>query len=140
MLASFEGREEVASLLLRHGANSNRLSDNASQLLSATQNGHAGMVRLLLQNGADVNTGATGDTALSFPLLSVATGRLQPLLLEAGVSVNRAKDCDGTPLVMAAQGGHLGVVLELLRHGAAVDKSMKDGTGPLYLAAENCHV
>ena len=45
-----------------------------------------------------------------------------------------------TPLFIAAEGGHLGVVRYLVEQGADKDKDMNDGTSPLYIAAQKGHL
>ncbi len=42
----------------------------------------------------------------------------------------------GTPLMVAAQAGHLDVVQSLLSAGVSINRTMWDGATPLFLAAQ----
>jgi ankyrin repeat protein len=53
MRAAQEGHEEIASVLIRAKANVNRKNhEGMNALMLASQRGHAGVVRDLIQNGA----------------------------------------------------------------------------------------
>jgi ankyrin repeat protein len=54
--------------------------------------------------------------------------------------VKSAKIGGPIPLFTAASNGHVGVVRELLEHGAKVEISDKDGWTSLYTAASNGHL
>ena len=59
-------------------------------------------------------------------------------LIEGGSSVNEATTSGWTPLHVAAQNGHLTVVMKLIAADADVDKATTDGGWtPLYIAAFN---
>ena len=63
------------------------------------------------------------------------------LLLEKGASVNALNSAGFSPLHIAAQEGHLGVVRRLVKAaGAQIDALNKDGATPLYWAAHNGHL
>jgi hypothetical protein len=63
-------------------------------------------------------------------------------MLELGARVNQGRLVDGvTPLLVAAQNGHVEVVVVLLEKGAAVTQGTTDNGGtPLLMAAQQGHV
>jgi ankyrin repeat protein len=91
----------------------------------AAKNGHVATVKLLIENGADLNTrhessfGHTGSTPLS-----VAAERGNSLcaieLIKAGADVNLAGSSGATPLMIAASEGREAIVALLIGFGADV--------------------
>ena len=62
-------------------------------------------------------------------------------LAEAGADLNKARTSNGaTALHMAARGGKAEVVRALVEAGADLFKAAFDGSTPLYVAGEACHV
>ena len=120
---------------IRHG------SHELSLLDAATLMGHLEVVRVLLEQGVDVNSASQdGYTAL---LCAVHFGRADLLenvidmLLSAGADVD-APLADGfTPLHLASTRRDCGdVTAILLQHGAAKDALNGNGRSPLHMAAE----
>ncbi|KAJ7283608.1 hypothetical protein C8J57DRAFT_739671 [Mycena rebaudengoi] len=109
--ASESGHTEVVQVLLRKGANANVTSGNGESLLimmSAKKyiwqqlpdhEHHVNVVRLLLENGADVNAGNNG--ALRAASKAGYTDIIQ-LLLENGANINTADEHTGSILEAAA--------------------------------------
>jgi hypothetical protein len=86
-----KNRVAIAELLLKNGANRQQLTaDNYTPLHLAAKHGHAGLAKVLLENGCKANVVAAG----------------------ADKGNNR------TPLHMAAFNGHIDVVSLLLKHNA----------------------
>lgn len=113
-----------------------RDSTGATPLIYATWHGSSGLVRVLLERGAD--TAAVND--YGFTALHVGAMRGEPglteLLLEAGADIETVEPTTGTtPLHMAAQVGHYEVIDVLVRSGAKVDKQAVNGETALYTAA-----
>ena len=104
----------------------------------AAKEGRETVVRMLLENGADVHTKDDDKT-----LLLWAAGEDREtfvrMLLENGADVN-AEDGDGrTPLLEATGYGHEAVVRVLLENGADVNAEDGDGQTPLWWAARYGH-
>ena len=62
------------------------------------------------------------------------------LLAQQGVSVNQTKGDGATPVLIAAQNGHLTVVQALLEAGASVNQANSNGFTPLSVAAQEGHL
>ncbi|MEW6351608.1 MAG: ankyrin repeat domain-containing protein [Thermodesulfobacteriota bacterium] len=133
----------IVRLLLDRGANVNRrLNDGSFILMSAAMTGSTEVVEELLQKGADVNArDGNGSSALTWAAaadradvvkllksrgaesdlwVAALTGDTQELqrFIDAGADVN-ARDGQGwTPLMNAAQKGHVEAVKLLLDKGA----------------------
>ena len=105
----------------------------------AARKGHAEVVKLLLDNKADVNVSRHTDGAT--PLYVAAWNghtEVVKVLLYNKADANISKHTDGaTPLHVAAQNGHTEVVKLLLDNTAEVNASRNTGATPLYVAAQN---
>jgi hypothetical protein len=105
----------------------------------AAVNGDRGIVKHLLDTGADIDSKDKGGRT---PLSGAAVKgheAVVKLLLEKGADID-SKDKDGwTPLLWAAVNGHEAVVKLLLENGAEVDSKDKDGWTPLSWATKNKH-
>ncbi len=53
--------------------------------------------------------------------------------------MNKARDDDSTPLLLASKNGHCDIVDALLREAADVNKARNDGCTPLHLASFHGH-
>jgi len=140
MISSFNGTEDMASLLIQCGANVHH-KDNAgyTPLHWAALSGYASVVKLLLKKGADVNEQSHhGWTAL---LQACTKGHLTvaSMLIDSGAAVNASTKDGWTSLHKAAANGHIAEVKLLLSKGA--DKTMKyaDGMTALDFAKKNKH-
>jgi uncharacterized protein len=105
--AAFFGQEEAARVLLESGAQVGLVARNATlhvtPLHSAAAGRHPGIVRLLLEHGADPNAAQDGGFT---PLHSAAQNddrESVEALLEAGADPQLANDEGGTPAALAGE-------------------------------------
>ncbi|WP_438456617.1 ankyrin repeat domain-containing protein [Wolbachia endosymbiont of Kerria lacca] len=175
--AAFKGDVQVTKILLESGANPNLNMQGSGILLStadetqkyedwehdyqgltplhyAAKNGHKEVVKILLQNKAEVNAETTdkgwneGWTPLHY---AVQNGHKEvvKILLQNKADVNAETTNQGlTPLHVAAQDGHKEVVEILLQNKAEVNAETTDkgwnegwneGWTPLHYAVQNGH-
>ena len=134
--AAFFNNVQIVHILLQHGANS-----AGTNLHWAAANGYEDVLRLLLENGADVNTrDADGRNALYYALFTEDSKRsIAQLLLEAGADIEQL-DTDGYRLLHhAAVMSDLENMSLLLDLGASIE--VMDGLGKtaLHIAARRLH-
>lgn len=120
--------------------------NNLTPLFVSANQGHANVVQVLLEHGADVNQPVTdiGVTPLYIACDQGHTEVVRTLLAAAaaggdGIRVNLARtDVGATPLYIAAQKGHVGIVTMLLLEGNADPNAARTDNGitPLCIAAE----
>ncbi|KAK6627845.1 hypothetical protein RUM44_010324 [Polyplax serrata] len=138
-LAACGGHTELAMLLIERGANIEEVNDEGyTPLMEAAREGHEEMVALLLSQGANINaqTEETQETALT---LACCGGFLEvaDFLLKAGADLELGAS---TPLMEAAQEGHLELVRYLLEYyHANVNAQTQTGDTALTYACENGH-
>eukprot|EP00079_Xenopus_tropicalis_P014526 XP_004911128.1 PREDICTED: ankyrin repeat domain-containing protein 17 isoform X5 [Xenopus tropicalis] len=137
-LAACGGHVELAALLIERGANLEEVNDEGyTPLMEAAREGHEEMVALLLGQGANINaqTEETQETALT---LACCGGFLEvaDFLIKAGADIELG--CS-TPLMEAAQEGHLELVKYLLAAAANVQATTATGDTALTYACENGH-
>ncbi|GFU39754.1 ankyrin repeat and KH domain-containing protein 1 [Nephila pilipes] len=137
-LAACGGHVELAMLLLDRGANIEEVNDEGyTPLMEAAREGHEEMVALLLSQGADINaqTEETQETALT---LACCGGFLEvaDFLIKAGADIELGAS---TPLMEAAQEGHIELVRYLISQGANVNATTATGDTALTYACENGH-
>lgn len=113
--AAWPGNVEVVKTLLKAGADPNMVGNGTrSALFDAAVHGHARVVQVLLQAGAHVEAATLGNRGSS--------------------------EVEGvTPLIAAAEGGHLDVVHLLVDAGADVNRSDASGFTALMGAARLGH-
>jgi ankyrin repeat protein len=132
----------AAQLLLEHGASVHvRNKNGQTPLHLASEHHHSGIVALLLKFGLDVDA---QDNDNMTPLL-LASGRdpyddarataAAQLLLDHGASVHVRNKNGQTPLHLASEHHHSGIVALLLKFGLDVDAQDNDNMTPLLLAS-----
>jgi ankyrin repeat protein len=118
MYASSYGHEEVADILLEHGADINHYAPSGTPLGIAAYAGQLKMVTKLLDAGADINAkSAEGYTPL---MTACNTGRTEvvQLLISRGANLNLRDENGHTAMGWAAHEGHIDLVRLLQQAGA----------------------
>jgi ankyrin repeat protein len=119
----------VASLLIAHGANVNRIDREKTPLNSAITDDRYDVIRVLLESGADPNLPSNEkDTPLCLALQWKRTEMVR-LLLDKGADPNRRNNRGDTPLHKAVLSDQLVLVELLLNKGA--NPKIKDANGRL---------
>ena len=112
------GREAIVKLLLERGATS---KDDA--LIEASVNGHANIVSLLLDSGADVNANINGTTALMWASINGCEANVK-LLLDRGADVNAIDEEGKTALMYAKEEKH-SEIISILENAILLDNSFQ---------------
>ncbi len=141
MLASREGRVDLAKLALENGAKVDlQAEDGRSSLMWACKNGHVDVAQLLLEKGAQVDLQSeNGRSALMWACQNGHVDVAQ-LLLEKGAQVDLQAENGGSALMEACTNGHVDVAQLLLEKGAQVDLQAGNGGSSLMVASQNGHV
>ncbi|XP_064212242.1 ankyrin repeat domain-containing protein 17 isoform X4 [Tribolium castaneum] len=137
-LAACGGHVDLAMLLIERGANIEEVNDEGyTPLMEAAREGHEEMVHLLLGQGANINaqTDETQETALTLACCGGFT-EVADILLKGGADIELGAS---TPLMEAAQEGHLDLVKFLLENDANVHAQTQTGDTALTYACENGH-
>ncbi len=140
--AVYGGQIKAVSMLISAGANVNAVDEYGSTvLMSAVASKQAGIVRLLLRSGVDLEAkGYIGeysayDTAYVHAHM-LGHDEIAKILKDAG-AVDRISE---TPMMIAAKNGNIEEVKELLANGVSVDDTNYQGITPLMLSSSAGHV
>lgn len=111
--------------------------DGNVPLWEAIKGGHDSVMKLLIDNGADISSGDVGSLAC----ISVAQNNLELLkdIVQCGGDVTRSASNGSTALHAAVCEGNVEIVKFLLEHGADIDKQDDSGLTPRILADQQCH-
>ena len=137
--AVLDGHQEVAALLLAHGADPNMTDEKGQTALHlAAFGGYRAAVDVLLARGADVNAkDVRGQTPLhlaakaTHPAAAIVVG----LLLDRGASGDADDEHGQTPLHVAAREGHYISAERLAGRGLDVNFADRKGQTPLHVVA-----
>ncbi len=106
--------------LLEKGANANiRVAEGYTSLYWAVQRNHMTLVRLLVENGADINMTATADGGTAL-MVAVSNGNAEiaKYLIEKGADVNISNNAEITALKVARVNRLTSLVKMLEKAGA----------------------
>jgi len=139
MTAAEEGWTDIVSELIYYDINEN---DNlgVTALMLASEKGHAPVVSVLLENGADMSAADNnGEHAM---MKAAKNGHIEVVkyFLDNGADVDMKDGRNkGTILCEAAKHGHADIVSMLIDQGADVNVKNDIGVDPLMEAATNGH-
>lgn len=135
--ASRGGHLEIVRLLLKAGAEPNRISayGNSSALTDAIEKNHIEVVHALIEAGANVNTPIEDECTALQHAIPTENLDLIRFLLKAGANVNARNRWGANALHIAADNGSAEVVQLLLKAGVELNVPLKrDGLTPLMAA------
>ena len=122
--ASERGDFKVAEALLSKGAIDEKAWNQCTPLMLAAERGHIDILLHLINHGADVNKkDGRGRTALHYASERGDFKVAEALLSKGAIDEKAWNQC--TPLMLAAERGHIDILLYLINRGADVNK--KDG-------------
>ncbi len=124
------GATEIIDLLLNSGANIEQRSPVAP-LDAAARFGSLGIVKFLLDKGANANAGANDGRTPLYQALRHWRTEVANMLIQRGADVNAKTEEGWTPLHLAAINGMESTVRLLLANGAAVNARDNQGATPL---------
>jgi hypothetical protein len=135
-LATDFSLEEIVNVLLQQGVGFDlRCMRGETPLITAARLGKTGIVKLLLDHGANINLASIGGatyctTALDYAAWS-GNEAMAELLLKQGANINYKDESEETALVKATQAGQLALVRILLSSGADLRCENYDALSPI---------
>lgn len=144
-LAAKRGDIEQVRQLISQGVSVNTKSGGKTPLYWASKKNHLGLAKLLLSNGAEINTSVKIGNNPGITALHAATtkghGEMVKLLISHGADVNAKSNAKGnkgdTPLHFAASMNDLVLAKILIAANADVNVRNRFGKTPLHNAARN---
>ena len=137
-----DGDQETIQTFITNGINieaADADSDGETALMHASSQGHTDIVKLLLANGADIETAdENGYTALMMASLPGHTETVE-ILLANGVNIEAADKFGETALMDASYQGHTDTVEFLLANGADIEAADNKGDTALMAASAGGH-
>ena len=127
--AALKGDLAKVQALIGPKVDINEKSDSirVTPLITAAENGHTEIVKLLLDNGAEVDSRDKYGRSALMRAAWYSHDAVVEILLDRGALVNATEKWGHTALMMAAKGGHITTARTLLDHGA--DLNAKDSWG-----------
>ncbi len=138
LLAAALGKDDVVKALITHGANVN-ITDNYgwTPLMVAAEKGHLTSVQALLNaHSINIDTKKRGGATALFMAAYNSKDDVVKALIQKGANVNINTYFGWTPLMSAAEKGHLTTVQVLLNANSInIDTKNHNGATALYIAA-----
>lgn len=135
------GNPHVVEYLLDNGANPRyrQPSTQWNALVYAAVNGHAEVLKILLDRGLELDEEAGDWKGLMFAV-TYRNHQTAEMLLKAGANINIRDEDKKTPLMRAAKNSDVKMVEMLLRYNPELDVQDKDGlTALMYAASKAKH-
>lgn len=137
--------KDLFKLLISMGCNPNveyesLLGQKTTPLITAIENIDIELVRLLLNNGADVNLNVDSNKSPLHAALEYSTHynfEIVKILIETGADIHRRTQFRQTPLHQAVKIGRLEAVNLLIEKGAEVNAIDDDNSTPLFFTMES---
>jgi len=140
--AAKKGDIEQVKLLISKGADVNaKAKDDRdfTPMYYAVQNGHKGIMEVLLANGADINAGDKFGYTPLYPAIWSNDIDTIRFMIEKGADVNLVAEGDYPPLYYGVMNNNLDSVKLLIANGAKFDVKTLDGWTVFYHAASMGH-
>ena len=137
---SSDNSGEILRCLIENGADVNGVNKvKHTPLMIAAIRGHINALTLLIKHGADVDLqDSDGCKALHFAVYgSDISSEILSCLIGIGADVNACTNNGVTPLMIAAEEGHINAVTSLVKCGANVHLQDKDGQTALHHAMQS---
>lgn len=128
---------KIPKFLIRLGININTPNKKGeTPLWTAITSKKYDLVRLLLDNNANINEGYNGHTPLTYACKKNDTNLLNLLLQYPQLNVNSTNALGKTPLYIACLHGNFDIVKILLLHNANINYHNKTGESALWAACK----
>ncbi|GEM_PF-3598054 len=137
--AALKGQLNAVKYLLEHGAGVDYPDANGCTALGSAieWGGEHDVIRLLVENGADVN----GNDPYGRPLILNERALRDPVILniltDAGMELNAVDDAGANGIYSAAAAGNQKTVIFFIEHGADINCRSRSGSTPLMAAVHN---
>ena len=137
--AAEEGNNELIKELIDVGMNVNIKNNEWTALMIACERCHESVVRLLLENGANVNDKDNNEWTSLMVACVVGHENICHLLLDYGANVNDKNKNGYTALMRACEGGYESVVRLLIENKVDINDIDNNGFTALMLSCQEGH-
>lgn len=124
-IAAYHAWEAVVKLLIK--SHENLGYSNGTPLLSAASQGHAPIVKILLDAGAYINASDSRNYTALHKAVQNHRGVIVDVLLERKATIDSRTKFGYTALMLAAKGSQYEIIRALVKHGANIHLTNKFG-------------